>query len=233
MNKLHLSKPKKSENSTFVCPSYYNSKEQAFDVELENVYVISLSTNTIVIKAPKFVYDFFSSVSNKIISTVKDKRTAWFSTSMPDELIDEYYSHPIIYDEKYGDLLRLKTCPHVFDLSKVSLKKRCDIILTLDGIRIHKQKFFPEWKINNICEDDDHSIVDDDNDEDIEDIKAAIPYESIRTEYLKSLSDLIESLQAHLHIAEGLKDEISKSSDKQLIGLCERVDDMMCPDDQE
>jgi len=231
VTKLHLSKPKKSENNTYVCQCYHIDKEHPAEIEIDNVYIISYAShNTVVVKAPKFVYDFFFAISNKIISIVKEKRSTWFSTSMPDDLVDEYYSHPIIYDEKHGDLLRLKVSPCENDVLDLPLKKRCRMRVVLDCVRIHKQKFSPEWSIKEVVEDV-VDFLDDDEEDDTEDVLLHIPYEDIRKDYIKSLDHLIISLSSHLDKAQSLKEELQKSSHKQLVGICERVDNMMSADE--
>jgi len=224
VNQILLSKPKKSD-TTYFCNCYYQEKKSPLHITLDNVYIISTNKNTVYVKGAKVVYDMLSSISNKIITIVKDNRASWFTTSMPDELIDDYYSHPIIYDEKYGDLIRLKLGSSSPEGGlNYPLKKRSNVKLTLMGIRIFKQKFTPEWSLDEVIEEEG-DVIYDDMDEELEDID--IPYEDIRREYLRTIDDMIDSLSEHLKKTQVFKEDLEKADFKTMIGICDRIDEFL------
>jgi len=230
VNNIILSKPKKTE-TTYLCNCYYQEKKTPVEFSIDNVYVISNAKNAVNIKAAKVIYNMFSAISNQIIATVKDNRSSWFSTTMPDELIDDYYSHPIIYDEKYGDLVRLKlhNSLEIGEDFEYTLKKRCTLKLTLNGIRIFKQKFCPEWTLVQVMEDEEDILCDEiEEEEDLD-----IPYEEIRKEYIKTIDEMTCTLKEHLERIQMFKEELLKAGPKTVIGICDRMDEFLTKSDLE
>jgi len=138
------------------------------------------------IKASHEVNHLLYDVAEHIINVVKNNFSTWFNSQMSEDLVDDFFSHPLTYDKKYGDVIRAK----VDNVDIVTdLNQRSNLVLVLNHIRIYKQKFQLEWTIESIeCSSDDVS-----DDEGFE-----IPLDEIKQEYIEKLSQKIDVLNEQL-----------------------------------
>jgi hypothetical protein len=194
-----LAKPKKSENSTYIAPVYYDTKDCQFAIEVDNLFVVNKNQErgTINIKTSSTVcYNQMYDIAAHVVSIVKANFSKWFNTQMAEELVDEYFSNPLVYDKKYGDIIRLRIVSGMDMITDI--KRRCNMVLVLDHVRIYKQKFQLEWTIKElvyargkkqVLAEDDEELLDP---EVIEDM--CIPIEEIRQEYISKLIKKIDTL---------------------------------------
>ncbi len=212
IEKLTLSKPKKSINSTYVC-----RPTEPLEIKIKNAHVISNADNVVHIKASKSTYDSLASLSERIIEIVKENCTKWFNTSMSDDLIEEYFCYPIVYSNKHGDLIRLKLSDEPLNVVAPP-KQRTNVSLTLENIRIFKQKFVMEWHIDCSTPDSDAEISEDDTDE------IDIPFDEIKETYHSKLQDRISELQDRLDQLLHLQERLNSSDESTLPKICDSID---------
>ena len=166
---LLISKPKKRENGTYTSSVFYKEKSQKFHLRCPSAVVVSKKD---ISEAEQYIYvkckhikDTIYDLNKDIIEIVKDNCVSWFKNNLQPELIDEYFVSTLVYDKKYGDLIRLKCIDMEAD---IPIKKYLNMELTLTNIRFYKQKFVFEWVVTSVeefqdfCEEERNNSDDED-----------------------------------------------------------------------
>lgn len=215
-DKIILSKPKKSEASTYVCNVYNQEKKNPAIIDISTTYLLSKNDkNYLTLKTTDASsYNLLFDIANHIIEIVKSNFVSWFNTQMPEDLVDEYFCSPLTYDKKYGDIIKLKIVNGMEHISE--LKKRCTIRLIMNQVRIYKQKFIIEWSIDKVdyeSSSDTESVNSDDED-------ITIPIEEIKTEYIGRLVSKLDSLNTLLAL-------LKTADSKEVVKICEMVNEQL------
>jgi hypothetical protein len=77
---------------------------------------------------------------------VRMNATRWFSKSLDENVIDEYYMSSIVMSPTDGCLVKLKL-KNAEDLLKIM---RYDVLLAIRGLRFYKQRFVAEWEMSSV-----------------------------------------------------------------------------------
>lgn len=77
---------------------------------------------------------------------VRMNATRWFSKSLDENVIDEYYMSSIVMSPIDGCLVKLKL-KNADELLKLM---RYDVLLGIRGLRFYKQRFVAEWEICSV-----------------------------------------------------------------------------------
>lgn len=235
---LHITKPKKRENGTYAGSIFIQEKER-YRLNAPNSVIVG---EKIISEAEKYIFIKNRKINNAIcdlnkavIDIVKENCYSWFKNNINAELVDEYYTNTIVYDKKYGDLIRLK----VVDLEhEVPLNQPVHLQLDLVNIRFYKQKFVIEWVLQEVRTStlDVRSLFDveesdSDTEEDIalplsEDMVAICEeYKSILEEKKIKLMSEKESLEQKLRLLEDLEDGLCNvTSEESFFQVCEKLD---------
>jgi hypothetical protein len=121
-----------------------------FFVVLDNAQVLDIkeTSNTVIVKS-KCSARYMDDLNEKIIDIVKQNSSNWFSTSIDNELIDEYYISTLQYDKKRGETIRIKV-RNIDEITDKSLSRHVKFILVLKYLKFYKQKFFAEFNIEAV-----------------------------------------------------------------------------------
>lgn len=173
VDNILISKPRKSDNS-YICPIYYENKNDRLIYTFKNACIINVKA--LQQRNESFVYikckhstDFMYDLNSFIVNVVKDKSVSWFNNNMNNDLIDDYYSNTLVYDKKYGDVIRLK-CIGDDDILTVNTLKKVDISVVFNQLRFYKQKFVLECEFQDIVSVNKCDIRDDLSSEDGDDV---------------------------------------------------------------
>ena len=220
---LALTKPKRSSNGTYKCHASSSVDSLPYTVKLDKSYLVMTKSNVMYFKTSKSMFDLISRISDTIVSTVQNSHKDWFNqSSLSEDMVEEYFCHPIIYDKTFGDLLRLKLVKDD-NVKAIALKKRVSFNLTLHWIRIYKQKFIPEWEISNVIYEDDpyddtSSIISDNDDIDIH-----IPFDEIKREHTELLTNAINDTSKKLDTLQGLLVRLKNADTKSIPHVCDEI----------
>lgn len=238
MEHINITKPKRRENGTYAANIFVEEKQR---------YVLHAPQSVIVgakdiSEAERYLYIKNRKVNNEvcdlnkvIIDIVKENCDQWFKNAVNPDLIEEYYTNTIIYDRKYGDLIRLK----VVDFEQeVPFHKPVDVRLTLMSIRFYKQKFVIEWTLDHVEASslDVHNLFDVEESEE-EEVAAPLTedMEAIREEYMAMLQRMKEDLVQQLQRVEARLEELdnvrqsltSMNTEEAFFQTCARIDKLL------
>ena len=238
VDKIIILKPRKS-NGSYICPILYSSKNEKLTYTMTNARLIKTKPlqqrdEAMIYFKCKDAVDFICDLNAFIIETVKDKSKTWFNNEMNVELIDDYFTNTLVYDKKYGDLIRLK---YIGDerITEGYIEKKVDIEITFNHIRFYKQKFVIECtvdKINEVCllEEDSES------DDEIEDVPGptgedldVIIVESLELikQYLEDLYIQKQAVEDNIIVIEKKKDMLESASDiNEVIRICNDLESL-------
>lgn len=214
-----ISKPKKIDN-TYICPIYYQTKKNKLLITFNNI--ILLSTKPLQQRNEFFIYiknksynNFIYDLNTLIIDIVKNKSVLWFNNNMNIDLVDDYYTNTLIYDKKYGDVIRLKCIGNEQDINDYIMKKN-NITIHINQIRFYKQKFILECEILK-CETINYNINDTlINEDDILLIEDDIPLPNeddiykIKNEYLETINIFLNKIKISFSLLESKINNIEK-----------------------
>lgn len=256
MDTIVISKPKKNENSTYVANVYKNGQKEKLSLDISYavpLYMKEMSEGSYVFIKCVTSNNLFYDLNEAVIENVKMNCGKWFNHSIEPSLIEEYYSNTLVYDKKHGIILRLKCAtPESGERIMQYAQKLCDISLHVTSLRFFKQKYILEWYFNDITvtktehvDNDISELEDDDCNED--ELEVPMPSHEelvqMKTEYLdvckatkkaleqriseteKKLSDFRNHLSDICSVYSKLKE--SDVNYKDILGLCEKVDDLM------
>ena len=218
---LFINKPKKSDKGTYICP-IRGDGDAIFKFDLENSKIIRLKYLTLtddefyVYIQNKSCFDFMYDLNQKIIEIVKSNCGDWFKNNMNVDLIDEYYTNTLVYDKKYGDLIKLKC---VGGVSFFEVEKTYDLSVSLQHLRFYKQKFTLECSIisADACKavfflDEEEESVD--NSSDIDSVEPDYEVvESMKNDLLEEVRELSDFYGEKLKSLREFDEKIRKSCD--------------------
>lgn len=233
---LHITKPKKRENGTYAGNIFVSEKER-YRLNAPNSVIVGEKG---ISEAEKYIYIKNRKINNAIcdlnkavIDVVKENCYSWFKNNINAELVDEYYTNTIVYDKKYGDLIRLK----VIDLEhEVPLNQPVHLQLDLVNIRFYKQKFVIEWVLQEVRTStlDVRSLFDVEETDSEEEIALPLSEDmmSICDEYKCVLSDRKAMLEEEKERIEHKLKELMKleealggvTSEESFFHVCENLD---------
>lgn len=219
LDNIIISKPKKIDN-TYICPIYYQTKKNKLLITFNNI--ILLSTKPLQQRNEFFIYiknksynNFIYDLNTLIIDIVKNKSVLWFNNNMNIDLVDDYYTNTLIYDKKYGDVIRLKCIGNEQDINDYIMKKN-NITIHINQIRFYKQKFILECEILK-CETINYNINDTlINEDDILLIEDDIPLPNeddiykIKNEYLETINIFLNKIKISFSLLESKINNIEK-----------------------
>jgi hypothetical protein len=232
-DKIIISKARKIDN-TYICPIYYHVKNEHLQLKFTNVYVISLKPlkqrNEFILDFKNKNYcNFLFDLNAHIINIVKEKSSIWFNNNMNIDLIDDYYSNPLLYDKNNGDIIRLK-CIGSEDNLKEKIGHKIDITIQFNQLKFYKQKFLVECEIINYqdvnvnCEiiENEEEYQDEFPEPTADDINIIKnTYIKSTDAYLNNLKIMINSFEAKINEIEIIKDQLSNTKNNQnIINMC-------------
>ena len=230
-----ISKPKKSDNS-YLCSLYYKTKSQKPSINIPSAILVG--TKPLPQRNEFFLYiksktcnDFFYDLNNHIIDVVKEKCAAWFNNNINPDLIEDLYTNTLIYDRKYGDVIKLKCVGNQEHFLNSLVDQKVDVTVVLNHLRFYKQKFVMECDITS-CEPKGCTIVGEEDDHNMhtsifEDELPSPTYEDIariKQEYagnidvcLMKLQSDVRSIQQKITCVETLRNELLNTSNVEKI----------------
>lgn len=117
-------------------------------IDKAQVLTIKETSNTVILKS-KCSARYMDDLNDKIIDVVKQNSSNWFSTSIDNELIDEYYISTLQYDKKRGETIRIKV-RNIDEVLDKEISGHVKFTLVLKCLKFYKQKFFAEFNIESI-----------------------------------------------------------------------------------
>jgi hypothetical protein len=233
-DKIIISKPRKIDN-TYICPIYYNVKNENLQFTFTNVNIISVkplkNRNEFFLDFKnKNYYNFLFDFNTFITNIVKEKTTRWFNNNMNIDLIDDYYTNPLLYDKNNGDIIRLKCIGKEKNIRE-QIGKKINIHIQFNQLKFYKQKFLLECEIINYQEANTNcDIIDEDTDnssdetpeptaDDIDVIKNK--YIKSTDNYLNNLKTMISSFELKINNIESIKINLLNTKNVQnIINIC-------------
>jgi len=229
LNNIIISKPKKIDN-TYVCNIYYPVKKEYLELSFDNVLLLSVKPlkhrNEFTIDFKNKLYNnFICDLNDFIIQTVKEKSPVWFDNNMNTDLIADYYTNPLIYDKKHGDIIRFK-CVGNEDYIKSIINKKINIKLQFNYIRFYRQKFLIECEILTIEENNKYLIADEDTESDYENPEPTIDdINIIKTECLHNVTNYLTELKNKINMLETFQEKLLNTYDiGNIINICDELE---------
>ena len=154
IHNIIISKPKKNE-TTYICPIFYKSINQELKFTIDKTMIVSIkplqtrNENMITFKS-NVAINFFIDLNFHILDTVKQKTKTWFKNNLSIDLVEDYFINLIVFDKKYGDVIKIKIIGDDEQL-KAYLLQNVTLTLTALNIRFYKQKFIVEFKVDNVA----------------------------------------------------------------------------------
>jgi len=234
-----ISKPRKIEN-TYICPIFYNQKKENLQITFTNMVIIDIkplkNRNEFVLYCKNKNYNnFLFDLSTFIINQVKEKSVIWFKNDHLIDLIDDYYTSPLLYDKNHGDIIKFK-CIGDENYIKDYIGKKTDIDIQFTQLKFYKQKFLLEAEviklqeaINNYDIIEDHDD-EDDNDEfeespepDLEDINyIKKEHIDISDKYLNELKTMLSEIESKIKDLENIKIKLLNTNNiENIIPICD------------
>ena len=246
VDKIIISKPRKS-NGSYICPVAYNTKADKLMYGFKNATLVKCKPlqqrdETMVFLKCKHAIDFICDLNALVIETIKDKSRIWFNNEMNIELIDDYFTNTLVYDKKYGDMIRLK-CIGAESMIESYLGKKVDVEITFEHIRFFKQKFviectiesmkgacpeeFGTWSINSDAEEETDAVEDQPSPS-CEDVRIIVDETvALAARYLDHLRGQHDELAAKIAAVEEKKEELLSTFDiHKIISICEDLESM-------
>jgi hypothetical protein len=234
MTKLKISKPKRHGNSTFLGEIYLQGTDKkTHKFAAKNVKVINVKDvedDQYIYMKHKDVIKNMCEITSEVIESVKGNCDKWFKTILSEDLIEDYYINPIMYDKDKGRIIKLKV------LNKLDIEQvpgYVDMNIELKYIKFYKQKFILEWNIillnDNVHEGGSEIASDSETDDD--DVPS--PYneelETLRQEYITRVKNKLSTLlQDQKILEENLR--ILEQEDINVSGLsrvCDELDKLL------
>lgn len=232
---------KARKNEGFYICNVTTSDKSPFVVTIDKAQVLTIkeTSNTVILKS-KCCVRYMDDLNDKIIDIVKQNSSNWFSTSIDNELIDEYYISTLQYDKKRGETIRIKV-RNIDEIMDKQISGHVKLVLVLKYLKFYKQKFFAEFNIESVettelCND---VFLDDDCEDDQE---YALPsYEEVQAIRMDCLQKLyssrnkileqMEKCQTQSQILDDAIENLEMCTDmNQITELCEEYQMMLVCD---
>jgi hypothetical protein len=148
MTKLKIAKPKRHDNSTFLGEIYLQGTDKkTHKIVAKNVKVLNIKhveDDQYIYMKHKDVIKNMCEITSDVIESVKGNCDKWFKTILSEDLIEDYYINPIMYDKDKGRIIKLKV---LNNLDVEQIPGYVDMNIELKYIKFYKQKFILEWNI--------------------------------------------------------------------------------------
>jgi hypothetical protein len=218
IEQVRCTKPKRSDN-TYVCQVHVGDSKTKLQISFNNSKIIQVKHAfqpgdfTIYMKNRK-MHDFLYDLNNYIIDYTRRNCSDWFGNSMNPELLEDYFSNPLVYMKNYGDVIKLK-CINSPNINEF-IDKTCDLSISICNIRFYKQKFMYECKVDSVLVSHPDitsigNLSDDfDDDEDLPE-PTADELDTLRQEYTQILIEKQKNLQNEMIKLEENINNVSNS----------------------
>jgi hypothetical protein len=234
IDNIIIRKPKKADNNTYVC-QILDSNKESFRLKLDNMVVIQIkkyNDQFFLYMKNKSVYNKFYDINTRIIDVVKEHCGEWFNNNMNIDYIDDYYTNTLIYDKKYGDLIKIL----ITDKTNIIENVKSNMVIKLQQLRFFKQKFILECSIESFEVMESNIIDNDDNDEFFEEDEVPLPsFEEIniikndsinKLNYkISNIKSLIENNNKDLNKLENYLNELNNSINlESILKVCDNLE---------
>lgn len=247
IDQIRCSKPRKNDN-TYVCQMYVDigdNKRENLTLPFESSKITHIKHayqpgDYMLYVKNKGMHDMIYDISNYIIEYVKRHCSEWFGNNMNPELLDDYFSNPLIYTKDHGEIIRLK-CINSPNINEY-IDKCSNIYITLCNLRFYKQKFTIECKVEDIQPGSKGFILEDKMDDDDllfesdEDIPEPPPdviknikesYELLISSKQKETRAKIEEFTTKLNTLNSIQNKFQMCADyKEIIKLCNQIEEI-------
>lgn len=210
---MKIERPKKDARGTFEGLIWKSqTKKEHYQLDIKNAKIVRVKCHG----GEWYMYIQHAGITKQVcdlntdvIQQVKEHCASWFKSALSDELIEDYFSHNIVFDKELGQVIRFKC---LNDLSDIEAGVPANIVITMKKIRFFKQKFVLEWDVEEIEVLDPCVIVDIEN-------AAASDDDDIPMPTLEEIHNMKSNILAVLH---GKKEELEQQL--QMVSLlCERT----------
>ncbi len=152
-SQVTISKPKKQDDSLF--GKITHGGETALKVYLYGVHSIRHKAvgeySVLYAKVPRKVLRALAEFDEHAKEHVRENAARWFTKSLDENVIDEYYMSSLVTLPADGTVAKLKlvgdknaSSPHQPNLLEPG---RYDLLLRVKGLRFFKQRFVAEWEL--------------------------------------------------------------------------------------
>lgn len=151
IDKIKCTKPKKVEN-TYVCQiqSTAGAGTNKLVIPFNNSKIIQIKHafqpgDYMIYIKNKQMRDYLYDLNTYIVDYTRKHCSEWFGNNMNPELLEDYFSNPLVYVKNHGDIIKLKciNSPNINDL----VDKVADLEICITNLRFYKQKFMYECKV--------------------------------------------------------------------------------------
>jgi len=197
MRQVAISKPKKQEDSLFGKITFGENGTSPLKLYLYGAQSLRHKAvgnySMLYAKVPRGVLHALAEFDEQSKAHVRQNASQWFTKSLDENVIDEYYMSSLVTLPADGTVAKLKL---VGDHQRFLEPGRYDLLLAVKGLRFFKQRFVAEWEIaavKSLGDDLVNSFVEDEDEDASADEEAA----SLAEEVLPAEDDLA-SIGAHL-----------------------------------
>jgi hypothetical protein len=148
ISKLVVSRPSKRTDHRTSKIRY--DKEHRVVIEIPRAVIVRSSDSSskggmfaVYIRVPRTAHDFLFDLDEHMIQTTVTKRTAWFGEDVTDDFIRDLYSPCVVYDRKYGGLLRL----YVEQGMEEDVERVREVRFVLRCLRFNKKSYHMAWQL--------------------------------------------------------------------------------------
>lgn len=240
---MKITKPKRTENGTYEGSIFNveNGKKKPISIRLEKALIVAKYgkengegdlSHYLVVKHKhglKEVYD----INEQVIHNVKENCATWFRNPLSNDLIEDYFTNNIIYDKKFGQVIKFKC---MSDVEGLVSNMTVNIKITLKLIRFFKQKFDIEWDIEDaevIEEKASFLLLDDASDNTSDEDEDPCPCSSeevdaIRNQHIKDAMERLSILRDEQENIEKLLKQLENvNSFVAVAKICQDLDDII------
>lgn len=165
---LHVGKARKK-NGYYTCPIQSKNKRDSFVISIDAAHLLDVkeTSSTILLKCKELI-PYMNELSTHIVSLVELNHESWFSSSIDDAYIEEMFVAPVFYDPRHGAILRIRIKnADEFQLSSL-IGRKVKLVLDLKNMVFARQKFFLNFKLQDIQTHNAHNNFIDDEEEELE-----------------------------------------------------------------
>lgn len=160
-----LIKPPKKYDESYICKINYSNGEEKtkFVISFDDANIQAVkSNNYMYVKVSNTSYKHMLKIQDKIISTTKNSVEKWFNHKMHQHTIEDSFVSNVIYHEKYGKTLKIKTSNDVeSDISK----KNGNLVLRLACVKFLKASYSLIWEYESFHETQSTCMFHNDSDD--------------------------------------------------------------------
>lgn len=219
---LVIAKPKKQVESLFGKITHKDGK--AASVFLYNALVVTVKEvgtdveggYTIAYASlPKAALTKIAEFDEYVKGHVRSNVSKWFTKSLDENVIDEYYVSSLSVLPSDGCVGRFKI---INNGSALADARKCDLLLAIKGIRFFKQRFVAEWElraVKRLPDDFVNSLLSDESEaEEVDDdvLPSKDILQSISAELLSKVETRMRPLEAELDRLRAIREKLSEDN---------------------